>query len=105
LKALLKYDWPGNVREIKNLVERLVIMTTSGVIKIDDLPPYFKDSQPAHKQGLFPGTLKEARKDFEREFILRKLNEFGGNMARTAESIGIERSHLYRKVKSYGIKL
>jgi two-component system nitrogen regulation response regulator NtrX len=105
LKALLKYDWPGNVREIKNLVERLVIMTTSGVIKIDDLPPYFKDSHPAHKQSLFIGTLKEARKDFEREFILKKLNEFGGNMAKTAESIGIERSHLYRKVKSYGIKL
>jgi two-component system nitrogen regulation response regulator NtrX len=105
LKALLKYDWPGNVREIKNLVERLVIMTTAGVIKIDDLPPYFKDSHPAHKQSLFIGTLKEARKDFEREFILKKLNEFGGNMAKTAESIGIERSHLYRKVKSYGIKL
>jgi two-component system nitrogen regulation response regulator NtrX len=105
LKALIGYDWPGNVREIKNLVERLVIMTTSGAIKIDDLPPYFKDTQPAQHRSLSLTTLKDARKDFEREFILRKLSEFGGNMARTAEAMGIERSHLYRKVKSYGIKI
>jgi two-component system nitrogen regulation response regulator NtrX len=105
LKALANYDWPGNVREIKNLMERLVIMTTSGVIKSADLPPYFKGTQPYPQKIMFNGTLREARKYFEREFILSKLNEFSGNMAKTAEAIGIERSHLYRKVKSYGIKM
>jgi two-component system nitrogen regulation response regulator NtrX len=105
LEALTNYDWPGNVREIKNLMERLVIMTTSGVIKSADLPPYFKGTQPYPQKIMFNRTLREARKYFEREFILCKLNEFSGNMAKTAEAIGIERSHLYRKVKSYGIKM
>jgi two-component system nitrogen regulation response regulator NtrX len=105
MKALINFDWPGNVREIKNLVERLVIMATSGVITLDDLPHYFRGTQHVHEQSLFVPTLKEAKRDFEKEFILRKLQEFGGNMAKTAEAIGIERSHLYRKVKSYGIDL
>jgi two-component system nitrogen regulation response regulator NtrX len=102
---VINFDWPGNVREIKNLVERLVIMATSGVITLDDLPHYFRGTQHVHEQSLFVPTLKEAKRDFEKEFILRKLQEFGGNMAKTAEAIGIERSHLYRKVKSYGIDL
>jgi len=103
--VLLAYQWPGNVRELKNLMERLVIMTPSSVITTDDIPVYLKGSQPAQSQNIFKSALlKEARRDFEREFIARKLKEFGGNIAKTAESIGIERSHLYRKIKSYGIE-
>ncbi len=105
MQVLLNYQWPGNVRELKNLMERLVIMTPSSVITPDEIPVYLKGSQPAQSQNIFRSALlKEARRDFEREFIARKLKEFGGNIAKTAESIGIERSHLYRKIKSYGIE-
>lgn len=104
-KILLNYEWPGNIRELKNLIERLVIMTPSNVITADDIPSYIKGSQPVQPKSLFRSALlKEARRDFEREFILRKLKEFGGNIAKTAEAIGIERSHLYRKIRSYGIE-
>ncbi|MBI5468057.1 MAG: sigma-54-dependent Fis family transcriptional regulator [Deltaproteobacteria bacterium] len=105
MQVLLNYQWPGNVRELKNLMERLVIMTPSSVITPDEIPVYLKGSQPAQSQNIFRSALlKEARRDFEREFIARKLKEFGGNIAKTAESIGIERSHLYRKIRSYGIE-
>lgn len=104
---LLNYDWPGNVRELRNLMERLVIMTSSGVITPDDVPAYIKGEGHARaKKSVFEReTLREARSDFEREFILKKLAEFNGNIAKTAEAIGIERSHLYRKIKSYGIEI
>jgi two-component system nitrogen regulation response regulator NtrX len=106
MDALVAYPWPGNVRELKNLMERLVIMTRSGVITPDDLPEYISGAVAGEPGAIFSrGLLKVARRDFEREFILRKLKEHGGNIARTAESIGIERSHLYRKIKSYGIEL
>ncbi|MBI5492156.1 MAG: sigma-54-dependent Fis family transcriptional regulator [Deltaproteobacteria bacterium] len=105
LAVLVNYEWPGNVRELKNLIERLVIMTPSNVITPDDIPSYIKGAAPVQPKNLFRSTLlKEARRDFEREFISRKLKEFNGNIARTAEAIGIERSHLYRKIKSYGIE-
>ncbi|MEK7773706.1 MAG: sigma-54 dependent transcriptional regulator [Deltaproteobacteria bacterium] len=108
MEALVNYAWPGNVRELKNLIERLVIMTPSNQITPDDIPPYIRGAQahtpPHHRSAFSSSLIKEARRDFEREFILRKLKEFGGNIARTAEAIGIERSHLYRKIRSYGIE-
>lgn len=105
MDALLRYSWPGNVRELKNLIERLVIMSPSQVISIDDIPDYIKGDGSSGDEGLFNAALlKEARKEFEKEFIVRKLKDFGGNIARTAEAIGVERSHLYRKIKSYGIE-
>lgn len=106
MEALMKYGWPGNIRELKNLMERLVIMTPGNIITAEDLPAYIRRAKPDHSTGLFSSNLlKEARRDFEREFILRKLKESGGNISRTAEAIGIERSHLYRKIRSYGIEL
>ncbi|MBI5560714.1 MAG: sigma-54-dependent Fis family transcriptional regulator [Deltaproteobacteria bacterium] len=103
-EVFLNYDWPGNVRELRNLMERLVIMTSSRVITPDDIPPYIKGAGSTQTKSVFDRTtLREARSDFEREFIMKKLNEFNGNIAKTAEAIGIERSHLYRKIKSYGI--
>lgn len=107
MDILANYAWPGNVRELKNLIERLIIMTPSAIITPDDVPPYLKGAgaQIVQPVNIFRSTLlKEARRDFEKEFILRKLKEFGGNIAKTAEAIGIERSHLYRKIKSYGIE-
>lgn len=105
MEMLFGYRWPGNVRELRNLVERLVIMARTNTIAPEDIPAYIRGGQGGAAGDLFSGSLlKEARREFEKEFIIRKLKESGGNIARTAEIIGIERSHLYRKIKSYGIE-
>jgi len=103
MKWLLGYHWPGNVRELRNLMERLVIMAPAGEISAEDIPAYIRGGKAAAESG-WVSTLKDARKEFERDFIVRKLEENDGNVARTAEVIGVERSHLYRKMKSYGIE-
>jgi two-component system nitrogen regulation response regulator NtrX len=106
-EALLNYSWPGNVRELKNLMERLVIMSSDGVITFEDLPESITGGLPAVSSESVNknATLKQARGDFEKEFIEAKLREFNSNVQITAEAIGVERSHLYRKIKSYGIKV
>lgn len=105
IAVLERYNWPGNVRELKNLIERLFIMTLSKVITPEDLPSYISTGEEVLPVTvLSKDTLKEARKDFEKEFILKKLEEFNGNISKTADAIGIERSHLYRKIKEFGIE-
>ncbi len=106
MRRLSEYAWPGNVRELKNLVERLVIMSPGPSITINDLPSYISGQKTTDGQaGLFARSLlRDARATFEKEFIVRKLRANNGNIAKTAEAIGIERSHLYRKIKSYGIE-
>ena len=107
LAALEGYSWPGNVRELKNLIERVVIMNTQERIERRHLPPLlFRQTRSA--DGRAPrtsefSTLQEARAAYERGFILKKLKENQGNMSRTAEALGLERSHLYRKMKALGI--
>src|SRR5215470_13338008 len=102
LEILLRYPWPGNVRELKNLVERLVIVCPQVRIEPHHLPPeLFRGVVESTQQPY--GTLHEARSAYEREFILRKLQEHRWNMTQTANAIGLERSHLYRKMKSLGI--
>ena len=110
MDALVSYNWPGNVRELKNLIERLVIMVRTDTIGIGDLPPYIREhlgseaEQPLDSALFRYPTLREARRNFERQFIKRKLEEYGWNISRTADAIGIERSHLYRKMRAYGIE-
>jgi len=100
LEVLEGYAWPGNVRELKNLVERLVIMVPQQRIEARHLPPeIFRSAERASVTA----TLEEVRTDSEREFILRKLEENRWNITRTASAIGLERSHLHRKMKSLGI--
>jgi len=84
----------------------MVIMTAGKEIRLEDLPAAVRSRQPEGREGLEiqEGSLKEARAAFERRFISRKLKEVGGNVARAADILGIERSHLYRKLKLYGIK-
>jgi two-component system nitrogen regulation response regulator NtrX len=106
VKVLQQYSWPGNVRELRNVIERLMIMVPGDAISPADLS--FLDSGglvrppspelPAERQ-----TLHEARDQFERDLILRTLAEQQGNMSRTAEVLGVERSNLYRKMKAFGI--
>jgi two-component system nitrogen regulation response regulator NtrX len=104
--ALQQYSWPGNVRELRNLVERLMIMVPGDRISSRDLT--FLD-QGLHAGGDAPArtpaqaSLHEARDQFEREFILRALSAQQGNISRTAEVLGIERSNLYRKMRAFGI--
>jgi two-component system, NtrC family, nitrogen regulation response regulator NtrX len=106
--ALQEYAWPGNVRELRNVIERLVIMVPGETIEARDLA--FLDSSFAGEaetpeaavDGGAP-TLQAARSRFEREYILKTLAAHGGNISRTAEVLGVERSNLYRKMRSLGI--
>jgi len=101
------YVWPGNVREMKNIIERIVIMSPGEEITPADVPPPVRGSRPQGQAGMdyssYP-TLKEARAAFEKDFITAKLRENGGNVSRTAEALGIERSNLHRKINALGIE-
>ncbi|HET7106588.1 MAG TPA: sigma-54 dependent transcriptional regulator [Candidatus Acidoferrum sp.] len=102
MEILLRFPWPGNVRELRNLVERLVIVCPQARIEPHHLPPeLFRGVAESPQQPY--STLHEARSAYEREFILRKLQEHRWNMTQTASALGLERSHLYRKMKSLGI--
>ncbi len=105
IEAMKHYSWPGNVRELKNLVERLVIMTPGPVIRRSDLPPYITGEVKDKHDFTGYTTLRGARQAVEREFIAAKLAEYGGNVTKTAEAIGIERSNLHRKIKAYGLEV
>ncbi len=105
IEHLKLYRWPGNVRELKNLVERLAIMTESEVIDEGDIPSSYKrEVTMTPDVGIFDvDSLKEAKKQFEKMYILQRLSENENNISQTADSIGIERSHLHKKIKSFGL--
>src|SRR5437870_3221851 len=98
LDLLVDYSWPGNVRELRNEIERLVIMVQDGAIQARHL------SLPNGAGTARASTLYEARAHYEREFILSKLTENNWNVSQTARLLGLERSYLYRKMKTYGIE-
>ncbi|MEW6109179.1 MAG: sigma-54 dependent transcriptional regulator [Nitrospirota bacterium] len=98
---LEKYTWPGNIRELKNLLEKLVIMTPSRTITKNEL--FMSDVPGSDYLGI--KTLKEARDAFEKDFIIKKLEENAWNISKTAEVLEIERSNLHRKIKAYDIKM
>ncbi len=108
IRLLTWYHWPGNVRELKNLVERLVIMTASDEIRAVDIPPPFNEGAGAEgDMEVSPADIdsyREARAQFEKAFIARKLKEYNGNVSQTAEAIGLERSNLHKKIKAYGLE-
>ena len=104
--ALQRYPWPGNVRELRNVIERLIIMVPGEAISPADLSFLDPTALAQPDTGAAPVervTLHEARERFERDLILRTLAEQQGNMSRTAEVLGVERSNLYRKMKAFGI--
>jgi len=107
MELLMAYSWPGNVRELKNIVERMVIMTRGPMIEAKDVPDPVRDQRKALPESSFLDypLLKDARREFEKRFIMKKLNENEENISKTAEVIGIERSNLHRKIKSYGIEI
>ncbi len=105
LDRLMAYGWPGNVRELKNVIERLVIMVSGDVIEVDDLPVELSttDDEGFETFNDYP-SLSSAREAFETQYIVQKLRANKGNVSKTAEALGIERSHLYRKMKAFGIR-
>src|SRR5437660_3586254 len=104
IDTLMRYSWPGNVRELRNVVERVVIMNPT-TTKFDrkHLPPLVYRDGSRRAAGTEFSTLHQARAAYERDYILKKLDENHGNVSRTAEVLGLERSHLYRKMKTLGI--
>ena len=106
-KYLLNYDWPGNVRELRNLIERIAILQPdtkdkiSNIIK-ESLKNDNFDNQIAENSLSVP--LKEAREKFEKEYLTIQLKKFNGNISKTANFVGMERSALHRKLKGLGIK-
>jgi two-component system, NtrC family, nitrogen regulation response regulator NtrX len=113
--ALLEgYEWPGNVRELRNVIERLIIMVPGQALGVQDVPmsishaPTDMKTPAVTSAGSLSRTfskLKDARADFERQFIAQKLAENNGNVSRTADAIGVERTNLHRKIKAYGINV
>jgi two-component system, NtrC family, nitrogen regulation response regulator NtrX len=104
ISALMRYTWPGNVRELRNVIERIVIMNpTTSRFDRKHLPPLVYRDGSRRAAGTEGSTLHQARAAYERDYILKKLDENHGNVSRTAEVLGLERSHLYRKMKSLGI--
>jgi two-component system nitrogen regulation response regulator NtrX len=110
IAVLQAHDWPGNVRELRNNIERLMILAggdPTGIITADLLPEEIGSNVPLPVNGgaehLMSLPLREAREIFEREYLLAQINRFGGNISRTAEFVGMERSALHRKLRALGV--
>ena len=105
LAALKQYHWPGNVRELRNLVERVLILNPKATrIERKHLPMLvYREPSKSTTRGEEFATLLEAREAYERDYILKKIDECHNNMSRAADALGLERSHLYRKMKALGV--
>ncbi|MEM6461644.1 MAG: sigma-54 dependent transcriptional regulator [Pseudomonadota bacterium] len=111
MAVLQAHDWPGNIRQLRNNIERLMIMTRSedgnSVITADMLPKEIGEMLPnvsgQDANHIMTLPLREARELFEREYLLAQINRFGGNISKTAEFVGMERSALHRKLKMLGL--
>ena len=106
-KYILNYDWPGNVRELRNLIERIAILSPDNEDKISNIIKESlktSDIEIMRSENSLSVPLKEARENFEKEYLTTQLNKFNGNVSKTADFIGMERSALHRKLKAYKIK-
>jgi two-component system nitrogen regulation response regulator NtrX len=103
IEQLQNHTWPGNVRELKNTIERVIIMTSRQKLNADDLPELgFTEDKPA-SSFRFP-SFKAATDAYQREFIIHKLAEHDGNVSKAADEMGVDRSHLYRRMRHLGIQ-
>ena len=108
MAALQAGEWPGNVRQLRNVVERTVILSPAqheGLIELDMLPSDTSDAadESGLSSAIMGAPLREARENFEREYLKVQIKRFSGNISRTAAFIGMERSALHRKLKSLGL--
>ena len=104
---LLNYEWPGNVRELRNLIERIAILSPDNADKISNIIKESlktSDIKNISSENSLSVPLKEARENFEKEYLITQLKKFNGNISKTADFIGMERSALHRKLKNLGIK-
>ncbi|GIX41792.1 MAG: sigma-54-dependent Fis family transcriptional regulator [Leptospiraceae bacterium] len=105
IELLTQYDWPGNVRELKNVVERLAILTDSSKIDVDNVRESLFNFT-YDREDDFPGLdLRSARREFEKNYIIKALKQFDKNISKTAKFLGMERTHLHKKIKSLNIKI
>jgi two-component system nitrogen regulation response regulator NtrX len=104
IEALQNYTWLGNVRELRNTIERVVIMHGKQKVSADDLPELDSRKETPAPSFRFP-SFKESNDAYQREFILHKLAESDGNVSKAADAMGVDRSHLYRRMKNLGINL
>jgi two-component system nitrogen regulation response regulator NtrX len=109
LQLLRTYSWPGNIRELKNFIERINIMTEEKVISADSVRRFLTSRTDWEKDELLKGfesmKLNEAKDEFEREFLVKKLEENEQNITRTSRALGITPSHLHNKIKKHGIEI
>lgn len=109
LNRLRNHSWPGNIRELRNLVQRLLILGGEGEVSVAEVEDALRLSPAEPPQtetlqaGIFEMPLREAREQFEREYLSYQLRKAGGSVGKLAESVGMERTHLYRKLRSLGI--
>lgn len=103
IEALKKHQWFGNVRELKNTIERVVIMSSKTKVTASELPEFGTTDEKPASSFRFP-SFKAATDAYHREFILHKLAEFEGNVSKAAEQMGVDRSHLYRRMRNLGIQ-
>ena len=111
MAALQSHDWPGNVRQVRNVIERLLILApgeaadkiTVGMLPAEISAPTPSPMREEGAQEVMTLPLRDAREVFEREYLMAQIGRFGGNISRTAEFIGMERSALHRKLKSLGV--
>jgi DNA-binding NtrC family response regulator len=101
-KAMLAYDWPGNIRELRNTLERAVVLSEGDMITLHDLPDKFR---MLDVEGIATSSLRQALDDFERDYIRRSLTESKGNKESAAERLGIDLATLYRKLKKLKVEV
>ncbi|WP_411822715.1 sigma-54-dependent transcriptional regulator [Leptospira sp. 'Mane'] len=104
LDLLVQHFWPGNIRELRNILERLSIMVPNDVIRQKDVKDSLLGFKKANEMAE-RGDLKHAKDEFERQYIIKTLQNFDGNVSRASKALGIERTHLYRKLKSLNIQV
>ena len=109
LEILARHDWPGNIRELRNQVERLMIMVPKPIIETADVVPFMPSGADGVSQKLSTvnsyDSLRDARHAFEREYITHRLRNNEWNVSKTADDLKIERSHLHRKIKLLNVDL
>lgn len=105
---LRQYGWPGNIRELKNLVQRLLILGTGEEIEADEIDMAIRtglsvDADPAKTAAVYDLPLREAREQFEKDYLVHQLKKSGGSVGKLSKQVGMERTHLYRKLRALGI--
>jgi len=105
-RYIINHSWPGNVRELRNLIERIAILANNNTDKISTIikESIKQEENEVNNEGNFSVPLKEARENFEKDYLTTQLKKFGGNVSKTAKFVGMERSALHRKLKDLGVK-